>query len=168
MTEDMRKNLKDMLDELDKYFEEFENDVQDAVRQRLAGTKLFSKPFVAGFQMRMGPEGKPSIQFFGDNPQQGDGFRSPMSEQVVDNKAGTLRLVMDMPGVEKSDIQITATEDSTAVKAERGARKYSAEITHRVKADPDTGKAEFKNGVLEISYSLRDKANKAFKRVNVV
>jgi HSP20 family protein len=168
MSEDMRKNLRDMLDELDRYFEDFENDVQDAIRDRLAGTKLIAKPFVAGFQMRIGPEGKPSIQFFGDNPQQGDGARSPLTEQIVDEKTGTLRLVMDMPGVEKSDIQVTATEDSASVKAERGPRKYGAQVAFRVKVDPDTGKAEFKNGVLEISFSLRDKANKAYRRVNVV
>jgi len=164
----MRKNLRDMLDELDRYFEDFENDVQDAIRDRLAGTKLFAKPFVAGFQMRIGPEGKPSIQFFGDNPQQGDGARSPLTEQIMDEKAGILRLVMDMPGVEKSDIQVTATEDSASVKAERGPRKYGAQVAFTVKVDPDTGKAEFKNGVLEISFSLRDKANKAYRRVNVV
>ena len=40
MSEDMRKNLRDMLDELDRYFEEFENDVQDAVRQRLSSMSL--------------------------------------------------------------------------------------------------------------------------------
>ena len=168
MSEDMRKNLKDMLDELDRYFEDFENDIQDAVRERLAGTKIFSKPFVAGFQMRMGPEGKPTVQFFGDNPQQGDGARSPLTEQIVDQKGGTLKLVMDMPGVEKGDIEISATEDSTGVKAEKGPRKYGAQVALKAKVDPDTGKAEFKNGVLEISFSLRDKANKAYRRVNVV
>lgn len=168
MSEDMRKNLRDMLDELDRYFEDFENDMQEAVRQRLSGTKLFSKPFVAGFQMRIGPEGKPSIQFFGDNPQQGNGWRSPMSEQIVDEKSGTLRLVVDLPGVEKGDIEITATEESAAVKAERGNRKYKTEAALRAKVDPDSGKAEFKNGVLEISFSLKDKANKAYRRVNVV
>ena len=168
MSEDTRKTLKDMLDELDRYFEDFENDMQRAVRERLAGTRVFSKPFVAGFQMKIGPEGKPSVQFFGDNPQQGDGARSPLTEQIVDQKAGTLKLVMDMPGVEKGDIQISATEDSTNVKAEKGPRKYGAEVAFRAKVDPDTGKAEFKNGVLEISFSLKDKANKAFRRVNVV
>jgi len=55
MSDDTRRNLRDMLDELDRYFEELEKDIQDAVRERSAGTKLFSKPFVAGFQLRIGP-----------------------------------------------------------------------------------------------------------------
>jgi HSP20 family protein len=168
MSEDVRKNLRDMLDELDRYFEDFENDIQDAMRQKFGGAKLFSKPFVAGFQMRVDPEGKPSIQFFGNNPQQGDGARSPMSDQILDEKAGRLRLVMDLPGVEKGDIQITAAEESVGVKAERDQRKYATEVALRAKVDPDTGKAEFRNGVLDISFSLRDKANKAYRRLNVV
>jgi HSP20 family protein len=168
MSEDTRKTLRDILDEIDRYFEDFENDMQDAVKQRLSGTKLLSKPFMAGFQMRIGPEGKPSIQFFGDGPLKGDGSRSPLSEQILDEKSGALRLVMDLPGVEKGDIEITATEESAGVKAERGSRKYKTDIALKARVDPDTGKAEFKNGVLEISFSLRDKANKAFRRVNVV
>ena len=168
MSEDMRKNLRDMLDELDRYFEEFENDMQDAIRQRFTGAKILSKPFVAGFQMRISPEGKPSIQFFGDNPQQGDGLRSPMSEQILGEKGSSLRVVVEMPGVEKGDIQINAGEDSVGVKAERGPRKYGTEVALKARVDPDTGKAEFRNGVLEISFSLKDKPNKAYRRVNVV
>ncbi len=168
MSDDSRRNLRDMLDELDRYFEELEKDIQDAVRERISGTKLFSKPFVAGFQMRMGPEGKPSVQFFGDNPQQTDGFRSPMTEQFLDEKTGTLRLVVDMPGVEKKDIEVSATEGSAVVKAERENRKYRAEVAFKARVDPDSGKAEYRNGVLEISFSFRDKTNKAFRRVNVV
>ena len=168
MSEDMRKSLKDVLDELDRYFEDFEDDMQETIKSHFSSSKLFAKPFVAGFQMRIGPEGKPSIQFFGDNPQQSDGSRSPMTEQIVDEKAGRLRVVMDMPGVEKGDIQITAAEETVGVKAERGPRKYGSEVRLRARVDPDSGKAEFKNGVLEISFSLRDKANKPFRRVNVV
>jgi HSP20 family protein len=157
-----------MLDEVDRYFEEFERDLQDAIRDRVSSTKLFSKPFVAGFQMRISPEGKPSIQFFGDNPQQGDGYRNPLSEQILDERTGTLKLVMDLPGVEKNDIEISATEESAAVTAARENRKYKSNVVLRARVDPDSGRAEFKNGVLEISFSLKNKDNKAFRRVNVV
>ncbi len=168
MSDDRRRNLRDMLDELDKYFEEFEKDIQDAVRNSLSASRSPTKPFVAGFSFKLGPEGKPSIQFFGDNPTQNDGYRSPMSEQIVDEKNGLLRIVLDMPGVEKSDIQVEATDDTAVVKAERGNRKYRAEIRLKVEVQPDGGNAEYKNGLLEISFSLRDKANKGYKRVNIV
>ena len=168
MSEDRRRNLRDMLDELDRYFEEFEKDIQETVRSSISATHPPSRPLVAGFSFRMNPEGRPSIQFFGDSPVRGDGYRSPMSEQVVDEKSGTIRLVFDMPGVDKEDIGVEATEEKVVVSAERDNRKYKTEIDLRAQVDPDSGKAEYRNGVLEISFSLRDKTNKGYRRVNIV
>jgi HSP20 family protein len=157
-----------MLDELDKYFEEFEKDVQDVVRNSISTVRSQTEPYVAGFSLRLGPEGRPSVQFFGDSPLHHDGFRSPMSEQILDEKNGLLKLVLDMPGVEKDDIKVEATEDSAVVTAERGSRKYKADIDLKAQVQPDGGRAEYRNGVLEISFSLRDKTNKGYRRVNIV
>ena len=168
MSYDKRRDLRDMLDEMDKYFGDFEKEIQDAIRSSISAARSQTKPFVAGFSFKLGPEGKPSIQFFGDNPTQIDGYRSPMNEQILDEKSGMLRIVFDMPGVEKADIQIDATEDSAVVKAERGNRKYRAEVALKAEVQPDSGKAEYRNGLLEISFSLRDKANKGYRRVNIV
>lgn len=168
MSEDRRRSLRDLLDELDRYFEEFEKEVQDFVKEGISNTRILSRPFVAGFQMRMGPEGRPNVQFFGDHAFRGDGFRVPMIEQAVDQKNGVMRLVLDMPGVEKKDIEISATDGAALVKAEGESRKYRAEVQLKAQVEPDSGKAEFRNGVLEISFSLKDKANKGFRRVNVV
>ena len=168
MSEDKRKNLRDMLDELNKYFEEFEKDIQNAVRSSISTARFQTKPFVTGFSFKLGPEGKPSIQIFGDSPMHTDGYRSPMSEQIIDEKNKLLRVVFDMPGVEKSDVKVDATEESAVVVAERGSRKYRAEVALKVEVLPDSGRAEFKNGVLEISFSLKDKANKGFRRVDIV
>ena len=168
MSEDRRKNLRDMLDELDRYFEEFEKDIQDVVRDSISAVRPKTEPYIAGFSFRLGPEGRPSVQFFGDSPLHHDGFRSPMSEQILDEKNSLLRVVLDMPGVEKGDIKVEATEDSAVVTAERDSRKYRADIELKAQVQPDSGKAEYKNGLLEISFSLRDKTNKGYRRVNIV
>jgi len=167
MTEDNRKTLRDALDELDDYFEELERDIQEVVRRSIDSSK-FDRPFVAGFSFNMGPEGKPSIQIFGDNPVRHDGFRSPISEQILDDKNGILRAVLEIPGVEKQDINVDATEETAVITAQRGEKRYRAELSLKAPVKPDSGKAEYKNGILEISFSLKDKANKGFKRVNVV
>jgi HSP20 family protein len=168
MEEDRRKDLRDVLDELDKYFEELEKSIHETVRESLAAARSSAKPIVAGFSFAMGPEGKPSIQFFGDSPTHAGGYRSPISEQVVDSKGGLLRLVIEMPGVDKEHIQVEAKEDSVIVSAEKGNRKYKAEIDLKAEVDPNSGRAEYTNGILEISFSMRDKANKGFKRVDIV
>jgi len=168
MSEDRRKTLRDMLDELDKYFEEFEKDVQNFARSSVMATGLTTEPYVAGFSLSLGPGGRPNVQFFGDSPLNQNGSRSPMTEQVVDEKTGALRLVLDMPGVEKEDIQVDATDDRAMVIAERGSRKYRAEVNLKAHVQPESGKAEYRNGVLEILFLLRDKTNKGYKRVKLV
>jgi len=168
MSEDRRKDLRDMLDELDRYFEGFQKEVEDALKNSVFGAERMAKPFIAGFSFNMGPEGKPSVQVFGNDPLHGDGFRSPINEQVVDEKSGKLRLLLEMPGVEKEDIKVEATEENAVVTAERENKKYRAELGLKYPIRPESGKAEYKNGMLEISFSLKDKANKGFRRVNVV
>jgi len=167
MSEDRRRDLRDMLDELEHYFEGFEKEIEDVVKSNILRGDRNSWPFVAGFSFNMGPEGRPSVQVFGNNPIEGGGYRSPINEQMVDEKSGTLRVLLEMPGVEKQDINVESTEDSAVIKAENGERKYKAELHLKAPVRPESGKAEYKNGILEISFSLKDKANKGFKRVNV-
>ena len=164
--EDRRKAMRDALDEFDKYMEEMEKHIQDAVKDSL--DRLQSHPFVSGFSFKMSPGGKPSVQVFGDKLLDQEGYRAPLSEQILDEKGKTLKVVLDMPGVEKNDIRVDATSDSVVVTAERGARKYRAELRAKTEINPGNGRAEYKNGVLEISFSLKDKTNKDFKRVDVV
>ncbi|HUI23045.1 MAG TPA: hypothetical protein VLY82_01475 [Nitrososphaerales archaeon] len=166
MSEDNRKTMRDLLDELDDYFEDVEREIQEVVKRSIDSAKL-GTPFVAGFSLNVGPEGKPSIQVFGDSPIRHDGFRSPINEQTVDVKDGVLRVILEMPGVEKQDINVDATEDRAVVTAERGEKKYRADLGLKAPVRPDSGKAEYNNGMLEISFSLKDKANKGFRRVNV-
>ncbi len=168
MSEDRRKDLRDMVDEMNKYFESVQKEIEDAMKNSIFGDERFSGPFIAGFSFNMGPEGKPSVQLFGNNPMTGNGFRAPINEQVLDEKSGTLRLLLEMPGVEKQDIQVDATEDKAVITAENEQKKYRAEIELKATVKPDSGEAVYKNGMLEISFSFKDKANKGFKRVNVV
>ena len=168
MSEDKRRDLRDLLDELDDYFESFQKEIEDAVKSSVLGARRSVKPFIAGFSFNLGPEGKPSVQMFGNSPISGNGFRSPIHEQVVDDRSGTLRVLLEMPGVEKDNIKVEATEDTAVVTAENDGRKYRAELGLKSPVKADSGTAEYKNGILEISFSLKDKANKGFKRVNVV
>jgi HSP20 family protein len=164
-----RKNLRDVLDELDRFFEEFERSIEQTIRSSVnTGQKAFSKPVVAGMAMGFGPEGKPRIQFFGDNLVGPDGFRAPIYEQVVDEKEGNLRLLVELPGVEKEDVQISALEDRVSLNATKGERNYKMELTLQNAIDPESGTASYSNGILEAVFKLRDKTNKGYRRVRVV
>ena len=168
LSEDRRKNLRDLLDEFDSYFRDFEKEITDSVKNGIFSPDPSKRPFIAGFAFNLGPDGKPTLQVFGDNPVHRDGFRSPINEQIVDEKNGVLRLLLEMPGVEKGDIKVEATEETAVITAEKEDRKYRAELSLKAPVRQDSGKAEYKNGMLEISFSLKDKANKGYRRVNVV
>lgn len=164
-----RKNLRDMLDELDRFFEDFERTLEQTIRSSVInGQKAFSKPVVAGMAMGVGPEGKPTIQFFGDNLVGPDGYRSPIYDQMVDEKEGTVRLLVELPGVEKEDVQISALEDKVSLEAVKGDRKYRAEVALQRPIDPDSGSASYANGILDVVFKIRDNTNKAYRRVRVV
>tara|TARA_R100000656_G_scaffold23800_1_gene21063 strand:+ start:554 stop:976 length:423 start_codon:yes stop_codon:yes gene_type:complete len=59
---------------------------------------------------------------------------------------------IDMPGVDKKDIDVKVEDHSITVKAENGgSRKYNYSRKFKPSVDIDSAKATFKNGVLDIS-----------------
>ena len=59
---------------------------------------------------------------------------------------------IDMPGVSKKDIDIEIEEHSIKVSAENGGkRKYNYSRKFKPAVDPETAKATFTNGVLDIT-----------------
>jgi len=58
---------------------------------------------------------------------------------------------IDMPGVEKKDIDITVLEHSIIVKSESNGRKYNYARKFKPSVDENSASATFKNGVLDIS-----------------
>ena len=57
---------------------------------------------------------------------------------------------IDMPGVEKKDIDITVLEHSILVKSESNGRKYNYARKFKPSVDVNSANATFKNGVLDI------------------
>ena len=61
---------------------------------------------------------------------------------------------IDMPGVQKKDIDINVEPNSISVKAENGGkRKYNYRRRFKTTVDVNSAKATFKNGVLDITIS---------------
>ena len=68
---------------------------------------------------------------------------------------------IDMPGVEKKDIDIKVEDHSITVKAENGgSRKYNYTRKFRPTVDVDSAVATFKNGVLDITLTKTEEASK--------
>ncbi|MCF2144297.1 MAG: Hsp20/alpha crystallin family protein [Candidatus Heimdallarchaeota archaeon] len=127
-------------------------------------TKKFG-PYYYGRIVTIGPDGKPVVKEYGNIDPRNFGFGTaeqmigqPEDEQLIDafieDKA--VRVIMELPGVEKEDLKITATEDKVTIKALRNGKELEAEKELSVKIKPKTAKASLKNGVLEIIFERKE------------
>ena len=68
---------------------------------------------------------------------------------------------IDMPGVEKKDIDVKVEDHSITVKAANGgSRKYNYSRKFKPTVDIDSAVATFKNGVLDITLTKIEEASK--------
>lgn len=114
-----------------------------------------SGPLYYGYTMTVGPDGKPVVREYG-NARMGslsapDG-REPLVDTIVDEKDNVVKLVAEMPGVEKGDIKVVVEGKSVDISAEHGEKKYHVKVPVNDNIDKDSGRATYKNGVLEVSF----------------
>jgi len=110
-------------------------------------------PFVYGYSMKIGPDGKPQIREFGNIKKSLKGpkvkeEREPLVDIFETN--GEVRVVAELPGVEKTDIKLHGTEDSLTISVNTPHSKYYKEITLPTKVKVKEAKSSYKNGVLEV------------------
>ena len=99
-----------------------------------------------------------------------DTARSKVARVAIPKHQGTMSyeerekdivFTIDMPGVEKKDIDIKVEDHSITVKAENGgSRKYNYTRKFRPTVDIDSAVATFKNGVLDITLTKIEEASK--------
>lgn len=122
-----------------------------------------------GYQVSIGPDGKPHVKEFGNvHPKAGQmelGVREPLVDVSVDEKEGTVKIVAEMPGADKSSIKVNATEDHVTITANNSGKPYSSEVPLGVEVDPNTADASYTNGILQVIF--RRKGPEPPKGVNV-
>ena len=67
-----------------------------------------------------------------------------------EDKNGEITLTVDMPGVQKKDIELNVDKHGVTVKAETEDRDYSCNKLFKTVLNPDKVTAKFNNGVLDI------------------
>ena len=158
----------------EKMFEQMELP-KDLIRERKTpdgGTVKEMGPFVYGYSFSLGPDGKPVIREFGNvKPSlRGGPFgtskpsldvkeeREPLVDTMV--QADTVKVVAELPGVEKSDIALECDGRNLVLKVDNDKHRYYKSLPLPVEVDPDTSKASYKNGVLELILQRKSPGNK--------
>ena len=165
-------DVDDMFREMEKMMdEELKNFTQKVPKEYVKERKLPDGstvkelgPFVYGYSMKIGPDGKPEIQEFGNIKKGFKGApqvkeeREPLVDIVDTN--GEVRVVAELPGVEKSDIKLHGTEDSLTISVDTLQSKFYKEVDLPAKVKVREATSSYKNGVLEVVLPKAQSENK--------
>ncbi|MBT8171951.1 Hsp20/alpha crystallin family protein [Candidatus Bathyarchaeota archaeon] len=159
--------MKEMEEMMEKNFEQFRTRIPKEMKRerKLPDGSTVSEwgPFVYGYSMTIGPDGKPKIREFGNvkpsNEQEICGTnqhrlnvkqeREPLVD-IVDLEA-EIKVIVELPGVEKEDIKLSGTDERLTISVNTNKRKYFKEIKIPTKIVPKKARSSYKNGVLEVT-----------------
>jgi len=165
--------FRDWFEDFD-IFDEMDRMMEDMMERMWARTVEWGEPIVYGFSMEIGPDGVPRVQHFGNVRPTGrgimeSGVREPFTSTMVDENENVLKVTVEMPGVSKENISLSATENSLTIEArdEEGKRKYYKELTDLPTVDPDSAEAVYNNGVLDVTLKLREAPRKKGKSIHI-
>ncbi len=164
--------------EFERSFEEMLHELElpkELVRERKlpdGATVREMGPFVYGYSFSVGPDGKPVVREFGNvKPSIGGGpfgmgkprldvkeEREPLVDTIV--HSDVVKVVAELPGVEKSDINLECDGRTLILKVDTEKHRYHKSLELPVEVDPDTSKASYKNGVLELILNRKSPDNR--------
>lgn len=176
----------EMTREMERMFEEQFKDIQTRAPKELireyetpeGGKVKEMGPFVYGYTMTVGPDGKPRVREFGNvrSPLAGFGLgasnrplisseREPLADITTTDKE--VKAIVEMPGVNKENIKISVHDNSVEVKSNDPQRKYHEIIDLPPETDTETAKSTYKNGVLEIIFTKKNESKPKGKDIKV-
>jgi HSP20 family protein len=164
-----------IFEEMDKEFSNAEDMLTRLFRTvKESGTKVSeSFPYYYGYQITVGPDGKPHIREFGNARPASKGLvqqstvREPLVDTNFDEKENTFIITAEMPGITKQDVKVGVEGGLVTIHAENGQKKYHSELPVDNELDADTAKATYTNGILELRIKLKKAPKAKTKEIKV-
>jgi HSP20 family protein len=164
-------DIDEMMREMERSFsEQFKNLEKEFPRSLVresktpdGGVRKEIGPIVYGYSVTIGPDGKPVVREFG-NVRSGEGKpwkavqekREPLVDIVSSGKE--IRIIAEMPGVKKEDINVTVNERSLVISVDKEDRGYYKELELPGAVDPKGARSSYNNGILELTIPLKSSA----------
>ena len=124
--------------------------------------------FVYGFSITHRLEEGPQIREFGNIPtfehiEIRDKRYLDIRKPLIDilETEDMIHVIAEIPGIEKENIILNATDLILDIKAIDGNPKYSELVELPVKVDPLSAKATYKNGVLEVTFKRLESSSRS-------
>jgi HSP20 family protein len=160
-------DVDEMMKEMEKEFmnlKDIESQVpKELVREKRARDGSLTReigPIVYGYSMTVGPDGKPVIREFG-NVKPGHGrlreSLTDLREPLVDVVEGErdVKVIAELPGVKKEDIEITGEGKVLEICAATATRKYCKKLELPSSVEVEGSRSSFNNGILEVTLPKR-------------
>lgn len=144
----------ELFGEFDAELDEMRTRMDNILEQFLQGDPSRQQnPLVYGFSMHVGPDKVPVIQEFGNIMEAEEGgkpdlLREPLTDVIEEKER--VRIIVELPGVEKQDIKLDALERSLDINVDNPPKRFNKHLDLPCDILPDSAKASYKNGVLEI------------------
>ena len=181
---DIFRGFDDMRKEMERQFEEQFKDIESKAPKDLVkeyetstGGKVREYgPFVYGYSMTIGPDGRPKVREFGNvkSPFSSKGFftrplvsseREPLADVTTTDKE--VKVVVEMPGVSKENIKVNVYDNSLEVTTTGTDRKYHEVIEIPPETDIETVTSTYKNGILEIAFKKKEQTKPKGKQIKI-
>ncbi|MDW7977521.1 MAG: archaeal heat shock protein Hsp20 [Candidatus Caldarchaeum sp.] len=157
------EEFESMIEEMQREFMEEIKRIMDSIPRELVretrtptGVRREYGPFVYGYSITIGPDGKPVFRQFGNivpaalpKGVEVRAEREPLVDIIEDEK--TVRVVAEIPGVRKDDIDLSLEERKLTIKVDTPERKYYKEVNLPTEVESSGAKAEYNNGVLSVA-----------------
>jgi len=164
-SKDFRRLFRDIFDRIAENLpSEFQNlSPEDIMKEFTKHKGKFGFPIMYGFNINIGPDGKPIIDSFGNikaKPYSGEPevkkAREPLTE--VNEEGDQIIVICEMPGVTKDDIELKASRDSLTIstKTKAKGRSYYKEVKLPSAINSDYARARYTNGILEVKLKKID------------
>ena len=159
MMREMEKEMADIIREMEGNMPE---EMRREIRNPDGSTRREYGPFVYGYSVKIGPDGKPVIREFGNMKPGLESDEAPLGLQdrreplvdVIEDDLG-VKVVAELPGVEKEDIKLFATVRGLTISVENVDRRYYKELEFESDIDRASAKSSYRNGVLEVSFKKK-------------
>jgi HSP20 family protein len=167
--DEMFRGFDEMRREMERGFEDMGKDIpKNLIREYTTseGAKVREVgPVVYGYSMTVGPDGKPQVREFGNVKRSKFGFGGMRRPEVtsdmeplvdVTTTDNEVKVIVEMPGVSKEKIKISAYGSTVEVKSEDPQRKYHRTIEIPPETNIETAKSAYNNGILEITFKKKE------------
>ena len=169
-------DIDEMMREMERAFSEQFNNLEKELPKSLVResktpegeVKKEIGPFVYGYSVTIGPDGKPVVREFGnvrsgeDRPSKAiQEKREPLVDMI--SSGNDVRVIAEMPGVNKEDINVTVNEKEVTISVDKEDRGYYKKLELPGVVDPKGARSTYNNGILEVTIPLKSPGESGVK-----